>query len=83
MTNSKNVQFVEGSRLADVVLSEDDPTRFSEVIDSDGEFRKSSESQWFVCVWPDQCVTMQHIGDAAIHGPYASREECEEVWGSR
>ena len=71
-------QIVEASRLADLALSHDDPSRFSEVINSDCEFRTELKNQWFACVWGDNCVTSQHLGDAAIHGPFATEEEAEQ-----
>lgn len=34
--------------------------------------------QWFACVWGDNCVTTQHLGDATIYGPFATEDEAAE-----
>jgi len=80
MSKKHAPQIVEASRLADVALDQCDGefSRFSEVLTNDGDFKVELKGQWFACVWGENCVTTQHLGDATIHGPFATEEEAAE-----
>ena len=80
MSKKHAPQIVEASRLADVALDQCDGefSRFSEVLTNDGDFKVEPKGQWFACVWGENCVTTQHLGDATIHGPFATEEEAAE-----
>jgi hypothetical protein len=49
------------------------------VLDDDGCIRDDVNGMWFVTQWPDHCVTEQHLGDATIHGPFATEAEATEA----
>lgn len=80
MSKKHAPQIVEGSRLADVAIDECDGNfaLYSEVLTTDGDFKPETKGQWFACVWGDNCDTTQHLGDAAIHGPFDTAEEAAE-----
>mgnify|MGYP007062849043 CR=1 FL=1 len=74
-------QIVQASRLADVACEQCDGEyqRFPEVLTTFGEFKTEAKGKWFACVWGDNCVTTQHLGDATIHGPYDTEVEAKEI----
>lgn len=84
MNRRHEPKIFEASQLADVASDQCDGNfaPFSQVLTNDGDFREETKGQWFACVWGDNCVTTQHLGDATIHGPFATKDEAAEDHGT-
>jgi hypothetical protein len=69
-------QVFSGRQIVDRIWDHEDISGFPQFIDSDGGGAKEGVcDQFFVCDWPECCVTTQSLGDATIHGPYESKSE--------
>lgn len=66
--------------LLDRIVGENDPTEYPDFIDADGEIRNPASVGWYILDWPEHCVTSHHLGDATIHGPYATEEIAQSEW---
>lgn len=70
-------QITTGKSLCDRILANEqlDNHDWSDVLDDEHNLIESVMPKFFVVVWPEHCVTTQHLGDASIHGPYVTVEE--------
>ena len=70
-----------GRQLANRILDHEqtDCHDFSVILDDDDNPREELYASFFVCDWPEHCVTTQHLGDATIHGPYESESEALSI----
>lgn len=73
---SGQIQIMTTEQLAGRIFDHEDMESFSDWIDPETA-KAVDPGKFVVCIWGDNCQTAQHLGDAAIHGPFDTRQEAE------
>lgn len=68
-------QVMSGRQLINRICDEGAEDQHRQFFTSEGDPIGSVYDHFYVAVWPDCCVTMQHFSDASVHGPYESESE--------
>lgn len=68
-------QVMSGRQLVNLVCDQDLESKYQHLFNEEGDPVGSVYDNFFVAEWPECCVTMQHLSDATVHGPYESESE--------
>jgi hypothetical protein len=68
-------QVLSGRQLINLICDQNLESKHRQFFSSEGDPLGSVYDQFFIAEWPECCTTMQHLSDAAIHGPYESESE--------